>query len=80
MTCYNKPDHIDIVPDLQTGRTVSTDSGLTRRTMELQVRGELLLGYIRDDLDALHPGQTRSPPEHNQVCEALALFFEYLRG
>jgi hypothetical protein len=78
MTCYNKPDRIDIVPE-QTGRTVSTDSGLTRRTMELQVTGELLLGHIRNDLDALHPGRTRSLREHYQVCEALALFFEYLQ-
>lgn len=77
MTVYNDPNRIDIAPDLQTGPTVSTDTELTKRIESLRSTGSLLFDYIERDLEAL--GRKPTEPERQQLNEALALFYEYLR-
>lgn len=78
-TCYNDPSRIDIAPQLaEVSKTVSTDSGLVKRTELLRRQGEILFEQIVPQLNRLQPGRERTREEFEQICIALALFIHHL--
>lgn len=76
-TVYNDARDMNLQA-VETGRIVSTDSGLTARTRLLARQGEVLFEQIAPQLDRLQPGRTRTEEEFQQVCLALALFIHHL--